>query len=227
MAKKQKAPVVVAELGRPETPSETSARKSRDSQLYRQRKTVNNLVFSLLVTLAMAIILVLIVPRGTDTWKDHAVDVASVAAETSPSVGMQLAAPEVPEGWLAKQAEVRRAQSGDISYWYIGYNTPENGYAAVVQAYTASGAPVDATWVAQQLEGQLPTGDQAIGGADWVVYDHQDRNPDEANMLFGLRTELDSLADGPAATLLVYGTASADTIRDLAEAAFTSVKGAS
>lgn len=42
MAEKQKRPVIVAELGRPETASETASRKAEQSRLYKQRKTVNN-----------------------------------------------------------------------------------------------------------------------------------------------------------------------------------------
>ena len=68
MASKQKPPVVVAELGRPETPSETTSRKAEQSRLYKQRKTVNNLVCSLLVSLGLVRVMVLVVPRGTDQW---------------------------------------------------------------------------------------------------------------------------------------------------------------
>lgn len=213
MAAKQKPPVVVAELGRPETAAETAARKARDSRLYRQRKTVNNLVFSLLVSLGLVIVIVLVVPRGTDTWSSHSVDVAQAAAATAATAGRELVAPDMPEGWLAKQAELRSAPSGDIFYWYIGYTTPNHAYAAVVQAFTKSGAPVDATWIAQQLEGQTATGVERLGGLEWTVYDHRDRSPDQANMLYGLQTEL-----GPAA-LLVYGTDTPEAIRELATAA--------
>lgn len=212
MASKQKTPVVVAELGRPETPAETAARKARDSRLYRQRKTVNNLVFSLLVTVALAILIVIVVPRGTDTWTAHSVDVARAASETAPTAGHDLVAPAMPATWKAKQAELRSAPGGEISYWYIGYTTANDAYAAVVQAFTKSGGPVDASWIAQQLEGQSATGTELIGGTEWTVYDHRDRNPDEANMLYGLQTELED------SSLLVYGTDSQAAIHELAEA---------
>jgi hypothetical protein len=213
MANKQKPPVVVAELGRPETSSETAARKARDSRLYRQRKTVNNLVFSLLVSLGLVLVIVLVVPRGADTWSRHSVDVAGAATQNAASAGVPLVAPETPEGWLPKQAELRTSNSGDILYWYIGYTTASGAYAATVQAFTESGAPVDEEWIAQQLESQAATGTDAFGGHAWTVYDHQNRSPDQANMLYGLRTDLGRSA------LLVYGTDSADALRGLAEAA--------
>lgn len=210
MARKQKPPAVVAELGRPETPQETATRKARDSRLYRERKTVNNLVLSLFVSLALVLLMVLIVPRGTGGFSEHEVDVASLAAEASPSAGHTLVSPEVPEGWKAKQAELRHDSDTRITYWYIGYTTDDERYAAVVQAFTPDGAPVEDRWIATQMEQQSATGETALGGVDWTVYDHRDRNPDEANMLYGVQ------GVGGDTTLLVYGTDSAESIDALA-----------
>lgn len=203
-------PVIVAELGRPETPEETAARKTRDSQLYRQRKTVNNLVFSLIVTLAVVLVIVLIVPRGVDAWSEHSVDVAQAATATSPTAGHPLVAPDVPEEWLAKQAELRAGPGGEISYWYIGYTTASESYAAVVQAFTQSGGPVDESWISEQLELQTATGTERIGGVEWTVYDHPERSADQANMIFGLQASIDEV------TFLVYGTDTPETLRALA-----------
>lgn len=208
MAKKSKPPVVVAGLGRPETAAETAARKAVDTHNYRARKTVNNLVFSLLVSLGLVLVIFLMVPRGTGGFEERSVDVVSLAADASPSAGRTLAAPDVPEGWKAKQAVLR--QSDDITYWQINYTTADDAYAAVVQAFTADGSPVDEAWVAQQLEQQAPTGNEQLGGLDWVVYDHSDRSSDQANMLFGLAGDT---GDG---TILVYGTDTAGTLRVLA-----------
>ena len=210
MAKKQRSPRVVAELGRPETPAETAARKANDSRLYRERKTVNNLVYSLLVSLALVIVIVLLVPRGTGGFSDVDVDVAELAEQATPSAGVELVAPEVPEGWKAKQAQLRHSQSDGLTYWMINYTTTDEQYASVVQAFTADGSPVSATWISQQLEGQDPTGEELLGGAEWTVYDHTDRDPDSANMLFGLETHTDDFA------LLVSGTESPANLRALA-----------
>lgn len=202
---------IVAELGRPETPDETAARKARDSRLYRQRKTVNNLVFSLLVSLGLVLVIVLVVPRGVDTWSDQTVNVTNLADSAAATAGQPLVAPPTPDGWKAKQAELRGASSGDISYWYIGYTTADGAYAAVAQAFTNSGAPVDDAWVSQQFEAQAATGAESIGGLEWTVYDHPERNPDTTNMVFGMETEIGT------ATILVYGTDTAATLRALAD----------
>ncbi|MCW2288505.1 uncharacterized protein DUF4245 [Leucobacter luti] len=208
MAKKNKPPVVVAELGRPETTAETAARKARDSRLYRQRKTVNNLVFSLLVTLGLVLVMYLLVPRGTDTFAEQSVNVAELAVEAAPSAGRTLAAPAVDDGWKAKQAQLRGGSG--ITSWQLNYTTADEAYAAVTQAFTADGDPVNDTWIAQQLEQQAPTGTEQLGGIEWIVYDHTDRNPGEANMLFGMQGTWGN------DTILVYGTDTPATIRVLA-----------
>ncbi len=210
MAKKQKAPVVVAELGRPETPAETAARKANDSRLYRERKTVNNLVFSLLVSVALMILLVLIVPRGTDQWSDYSVNVAEAASQNASAAGVPLIAPQVDDTWLAKQAHIRPQKAGDITEWYIGYTTENEAYAAVSQSFTSSGQPVNETWVSQQLEGQDPTGTETIGGLTWTVYDHPERSHDESNVVFGMQTQVGAM------TVLVYGTDRPEVLRMLA-----------
>lgn len=212
MAAKSKKPVIVAELGRPETPEETAVRKARDSRLYKQRKTVNNLVFSLLVSLGLVLVIVLAVPRGTGGWGEHSVDVAEAAAAASASTGMQFVAPEVPDTWKAKQAELRSAPSGDIRYWYVGYTTENGAYAAVVQAFTDSGTAVDATWISQQLEGLEPTGSERIGGVDWSIYDYPDRSADQSNVRFGAAGDIGDL------TMLVYGTDTSAVLRTLTSA---------
>lgn len=218
MAKKQKPPAIVAELGRPETKAETAARKATDTRNYRQRKTVNNLVFSLIVTLGVVLVIFLAVPRGVGGFEDQALDVPKIAAESSPGAGRPLAAPEVPEGWKAKQAVLREADG--VIYWQINYTTADEAFASVVQAFTADGAPVDEAWISKQLEQQTPTGTEQLGGADWIVYDHQDRKPDKANLRFGLQG---SVNDN---TILVYGTDTPGTLRVLASDVVTSLKSA-
>lgn len=210
MARTGKDPTIVAELGRPETPAETRARKATDTKLYRERKTVNNLVLSLIVSLGLVLVIVLIVPRGTGGFEDHTVDVQKLAEQAAPSAGQDLAAPEVPEGWKAKQAELRYSKADELTYWYIGYTTTDDRYAAVVQAFTADGSEVPERWVFDQLEQQEQTGTESLGGLEWAVYDHTDRDPDEANMLFGVATETDE------STILVYGTDSPGELRALA-----------
>ena len=72
----QRPPREVAELGRPETPEETAARKAENSRKHRQRQTLKNLVLALAASLGVVFIIVLLVPRS-DGPIDRDVDVAA------------------------------------------------------------------------------------------------------------------------------------------------------
>lgn len=210
---------IVAELGRPETPEETAARKANDSRLYRQRKTVNNLVFSLLVSLGAVLIIFLMVPREAGDYAERTVNISALAAESSRAIDRELIAPEVPETWLPRQAVLRT--EGSITYWQMHYITENEAYATVIQAFDANGGEVSEAWVASKLENQDPTGTEQMAGADWTVYDHPDRNPDGANMVFGMEhTSADS-------TLLVFGTDRPEVLRMLALSAHESLEAVS
>lgn len=203
---KQKRRNIVAELGRPETAAETAARKAEGSRLYRSRKTVNNLVFSLLVTVGLVFVIYLMVPRGVGDYAERSVDVAQAAATAG--ADYTLAVPAVPDTWKAKQASL--SINGGVTFWQIHYTTDNNAYATVVQAYTANGDPVPAKWIAGKLEEQQATGTEQLGGIDWQVYDHQNRKADQVNMRFGLAGTVETNS------VLVYGTDDAATIRVLA-----------
>lgn len=213
---RSKRPAVVAELGRPETPAETAARKAQDSRLYRQRKTVNNLVFSLLVSLAAVLLIFLMVPRGTGDYAERTVDVHTLAADSSRVAERALVVPEVPDTWLPRQAVLRT--EGSITYWHVHYITENEAYAAVIQAFDSSGQPVSDTWISDRLESLDPTGTEQMSGVDWTVYDYPNRSPDGANVTFGLEQHTNDT------TLLVYGTDRAEVIRMLAISAHESLE---
>ncbi|MBO0983951.1 DUF4245 domain-containing protein [Rathayibacter sp. SD072] len=203
---RRKEPRVVAELGRPETPAEIAARKAENSRLYRQRKTVNNLVFSLLATVGVVALIVLIVPRGDGTDRP-AIDVPLVASQLQLGETETLAVPDMPEGWSANAAELRT--DGGIDYWYVGLLTPapDSGYIGLSQGFDA-----DEAWVARQLDRAGATGVEQIDGREWTVYDRRDSGQDTGNTPYALET-----TEG-ASTYLVYGTAPVERIREVVDA---------
>ncbi len=214
---KQKKPAIVAELGRPETPEETAARKAEASRLYRKRKTVNNLILSLAVSLGAMFLFVLLVPEGRGDYLERDLDVAQLAQQAEPSAGLTLAQPKVPEEWLAKQAELRFSESDRITHWYIGYNTPED-YAAVMQGYTPDLAPAPETWISERVEKKSPTGSVTVDGVEWIEYDYRDDNPDNTNITYGLVTERED------STLVVIGTAAPEAVTELARQTYASLE---
>jgi hypothetical protein len=206
MSRKQQ--VIVAELGRPETTAETRARKTRDSRLYRERKTVNNLVLSLLVSVGLVAVIFLAVPRGIGNIETRNIDAVELAAQASASAGQTLIAPQLPAGWTTKQAELRYSEADKVTYWYVSYTTDAQQFAAFTQAFGAND-----TWIAEQLERQSATGVETIGDQEWIVYDHSESASADTktNASFALQTVVGET------TLLVYGTDTPDAIRMLAE----------
>jgi hypothetical protein len=206
MSRPPRPPRVVAELGRPETPEERANRLATNSRNYRSRKTINNLVFSLLATVGAAIVLVLIVPRS-DTPLTRQVDYASVAAQAQPGVDVPLAAPMLPDGWGANVAQWRAGGSDGVSSWNIGLLTPSNEYIGFTQALGAN-----ATWRADKLQ-KVPAGDTVtIDGVEWDVYRNPAPPADQGNFEVALVTE------AGISTYLLIGTAPDEELAVLAGA---------
>ncbi|GLI28330.1 hypothetical protein ARHIZOSPH14_25720 [Agromyces rhizosphaerae] len=199
-----RGPRVVAELGRPETPAETAARKAQGAADRRRRQTVTNLLGSLFASLAVVLVIVLIVPRS-DTPIEPDIDVASVAEQAAIATSETLAVPELPEGWRANAAELRTSGVDGVTSWYVGYLTPGDEYIGMYQAFDAN-----PTWVAETLERTLAAGVTEVDGVEWTVYDNRDTLDDVGNARYGLVTE----AGG--STFVLLGTGTDDEFRTIA-----------
>lgn len=202
----RREPRVVAELGRPETPEETAARKAEDSVKHRQRQTVRNLVASLLASLAVVAIIVLIVPRS-DAPIERDVDVAAVAAQAQAGIGQQLAVPQLPDGWRSNDASLRQSEADGVTAWYAGYLTPSDEYAGMYQ-----GLGANPTWTAELLANTIAVGVVMIDGVEWTVYDNRESDADVGNARYGLVTEAGE------STFVLLGTADPEEFETLARA---------
>lgn len=202
----RREPRVVAELGRPETPEETAARKADDAVRRRQRQTVRNLVGSLLASLAVVAVIVLIVPRS-DVPIERDIDVPAVAAQAQAGVEPQLAVPELPEGWRSNAAELRDNRADGVTAWYAGYLTPSDEYAGMYQ-----GLDANPTWTADLLANTIATGVTTIDGVEWTVYDNRETTAEVGNARYGLVTEAGD------STFVLLGTASPEEFETLARA---------
>ena len=202
----QKPPRVVAELGRPETPEETAARKAENSLKHRQRQTLLNLVLALGASLLVVLVIVLLVPRS-DAPIEPDIDVAPIAEQAQIASDDPLAVPELPEGWRANAAELRTSSVDGVTAWYVGYLTPSDEYIGMYQ-----GLEANPTWVAGLLERTLATGTTTIDGVEWTVYDNRDTGDDVGNARYGLTTE----AGG--STFVLLGTATPEEFLTLATA---------
>ena len=189
-----KQPKIVAELGRPETPAETAARKAENSRLYRSRKTINNLIYSLLVTVGLVLVIYFMVPRaeGDPNWK---IDYVAQSEIASQSLGEDLLVPAMPEQWRANAAELRNATNGQVISWYIGFITPADKFIAFNEAFDA-----DATWISNTLKDYPATGEITIDDQVWTVYDNRSMK-DAGNVQYALVTT------AGRSTVVLFGTA--------------------
>jgi len=160
-------PRIVAELGRPETPEETAARKAESSRRHRSNQTLLNLVLALAASLGIVLFLVLVVVRPSMDPAPN-VDYQKLAADAQPTVSEPLASPSLPKSWSANAARLKTGSDGIVT-WYIGFITPAPQYIGLVQ-----GIKANPSWVAAQLESARATGTETIGGIDWTVYDQRD-----------------------------------------------------
>lgn len=199
----RRPPRVVAELGRPETPEETAARKAENSRNYRKRKTINNLVYSLLVCVALVVVIALAVPRS-DTSLLEDVDYHAVAADAQKSSDAPLADPELPGSWSANRAETDT--EGGVSSWNIGLITPSDQFIQITQGFDAN-----ETWLSDQLRKSAASSTLTVDGVEWTVYDNRELD-DVGNVEYALTTEAGT------STFIVFGTATEEEFLTVASA---------
>jgi len=199
---------VVAELGRPETPDETAARKAESSRIYRSSQNVRNLVAAIIATLALVVVIIAIVPRGTPPERES-IDVAAVAAPIQRSVDTTLIVPAAPVDWLVNEARIEQSTPSE---WRIAYAPGENMYIRVAQGIAA-----DPGWVDRMLVGGVAGDTITLDGVDWTI--HTFRDPAKSrNVAYALSTQAGSDA------IVVYGVADEELMQTFAASLSTQVK---
>lgn len=194
-------PRIVAELGRPETPDETAARRAETSRKHRANQTLLNLVVALIGSLVIVVFLVTVVVRPTPAPTAD-IDYAAIAAEAQGGSTEPLISPVLPEGWGANDARFQRKQQ--VLTWYVGFLTPSEQYIGLEQ-----GVQANATWQAAMLDNASPTGSVTIEGVQWSVFDRRDAK-DVGNYAYSLATTRGD------STVLLHGTGSDDEFAQLA-----------
>ena len=204
-------PPVVAELGRPETPEETAARKAEFSRAYRSSQTVRGLVAALIATLAIVAVIVFAVPRG-EPATTRQVDLTGIAADVESTMDRPVIVPELDDFWRVNAAELT---SGATVVWDVTLAPApedERGFVRLAQAFDA-----DSSWAPQRLNGTAPTDTVSIGGLDWDVYDLGDAGAKQ-NITYAIGTQAGD------DYLLLYGSRSAASTADLAESLIPQIR---
>ncbi|MBS0023543.1 DUF4245 family protein [Microbacterium paraoxydans] len=206
-----KGPAINADLGRPETPEETAARKAASSKAYRSSQTVRNLVAALLVTLLVVFVIVAVVPRG-EPVAQKPIDVAGIAEGVESTMGSPVIVPELGDFWRVNAAEL---QSGATVVWEVTMAPAaddERGFIKLAQAFDA-----DSSWAPQRLSGVAPTDTVRIGGLEWDVYKPGNAGAD-ANVTYAIGTQAGD------DYVLLYGSRSADSTAELAESLIPQIR---
>jgi hypothetical protein len=194
---------VVAELGRPETPEETAARKAATSRRHRANQTLLNLVVALIGSLALVLLIVTVVVRPAPAPAES-VDYPAIAAQAQVDTDEPLLSPVLPPGWSANDARFQTTQQ--VPTWYIGFLTPGEQYIGLDQ-----GIGANPTWQAALLDDARETGSVSFEGVEWTVFDQRDAS-DPGNFAYSLAT-----VHGDS-TVLLHGTASDEEFALLATA---------
>lgn len=191
---------VVAELGRPETPDETAARKAESSRIYRSSQTFRNLIAALIATLVIVAVVFFGVPRGEPVPPEK-IDVAEVSQRVATAYDRTVISPDLPDSWRVNAAQL---EGDDVSAFTIVYVPDDTSFLRVAQAFDP-----DPSWASRMLSGETPDGTESIDGISWDRYEIGD--PSRAgNISYALST--------PAGTdqILIYGTSDADTAASVA-----------
>lgn len=187
-----KPPRVVAELGRPETPEETAARRAETARAHRSNQTVLNLVAAVVASLGIVLFLVLVVVRP-DQAEPATVDYAAIASEAQVDAAAPLIVPRLPESWAANAAHL--SEVGEVQTWYVGFMTAGDQFIALNQ-----GIDANPTWQAALLRAGEQTGTISIDGITWEVYDRRDAEQ-PGNLAYALATTAGTT------TVVLHGTA--------------------
>lgn len=195
---------VVAELGRPETPEETAARKAEFSKAYRSSQTVRGLVAALIATLAIVAVIVFAVPRGEPATAAK-IDMVGIAADVESTVDSPVIVPDLGDFWRVNAAGLT---SGATAVWDVTLAPSaedERGFIKIAQAFDS-----DSSWAPQRLNGTAPTDTTSIGGLEWDVYELGDAGAKQ-NVTYAIGTQAGD------DYLLLYGSRPADSTAELAE----------
>lgn len=193
---------VVAELGRPETPEETAARKAEFSKNYRASQTFRNLIAALLITLAVVAVVIFAVPRG-EPASERTIDVAAIAADVESAMDSPVLVPDLDGFWRVNAAEL---QGGATTVWNITLapaDEDERGFVRIAQAFDA-----DVSWAPQMLGGTAAADTVRIDGLDWDVYPLNGNVENNVTYAIGTQAGDDYI--------LLYGSRSADSTAELA-----------
>jgi hypothetical protein len=189
----------------------------------RARQTLYNLLYSLAACIGLVVILVIAVPRPTQSLLKP-VAYEQVAASAHESSGEPIVAPTMPgEGWYSNSARWNGKPVDGVANWYVGFVGPKNQYLGLTQAFVSN-----QTWLVLQLKGNIPTGTTTIDGRRWTVWQSGTKHDPVLTKDYAMVTEVPSAVHNAVGTngntgvsqatdqVIIYGTASKAEFKEFA-----------
>ena len=166
----------------------------------RAKQTVNNLLLSLLVSVAMVLVIILIVPRDDSSRIPH-VDYQKIASQAASASSKNIIAPDLPAGWWSNQAKWSQTPVDAVPKFEAGFVGPKNQYLGMTQAFG-----VNPTWLALSLKDVVLEKNYSNPGSAvvWGVYKSPEvHNPPKTRDVIWI-------AQFGSDAVLIYGDASKD-----------------
>ena len=176
----------------------------------RARQTLYNLLYSLAACIGLVIVMVLAVPRPSQSLIQP-VKYLEVAASAAQSSQQPIVAPQLmTKNWYSNSARWTAQPADGVANWYVGFVGPKNQYLGLTQAFESN-----PTWLTLKLKGDMPTGSRIIDGRKWVIWQSTVKHSPAATMDYALVTDLVNPKRNPGMNgpntptdqVIVYGTA--------------------
>lgn len=171
---------------------------------HRAKQTVRNLIYSLLVTVALVVLMILGVPRD-DSNRIAQVNYTEIAAQAQASVGQEIIAPVIPEGWWSNAARLEKEL--DVDSWYVGFVTEDNQFIGMSQAFESN-----PSWLALTLQGNWQDGEKVIDGKTWEIWPTLNPQSPRGTKHYAMVYKYETSA------VVIYGTAEPEQFELLAKA---------
>lgn len=130
----------------------------------RAKQTVINLLLSLAATLGIVLVTILAVPRD-DSNRIQPVDYKAAVSQAEAASGLDILAPELPQGWWSNRAKWRGATADGVHFFETGFVGPKNQYVRLIQAFE-----VNPTWVALATKDFAPNSDSIESNPRWTKW---------------------------------------------------------
>lgn len=163
--------------------AQVQAEANEYRQAYRRDKkksqTVGNMVFALVICLAVVAFLVTVTWRPKKEAQPNPVEYTAQLEDARKAAAWVRGPEPMPSGWVATSVQFRTPQQAPIT-WHLGVVTNERKYVGLEQSNVSGGK-----YVADKLGRTSDDGTASVGGVTWQRKVLLDRKNENALLLVG------------------------------------------